>query len=167
MAPGDQEEQKKGIKWVDFTATKDAMYKAFRYYVGYRQKELHLNWIQLLAYLGGKYGGDFSKYRASDMETLVSELKDGHIMEVLTKDMKYYSDYSGAAQPVSGGTVGEFEIEVPKEENLNGERSRKKVWVRKYGLKSIFPHCQGIFLWRTITTWRIQKLWLQTPTSGA
>ena len=31
VAPAEQEEQKKYIKWVDFTVTKDAMYKAFRY----------------------------------------------------------------------------------------------------------------------------------------
>ena len=128
VAPAEQEEQKKYIKWVDFTVTKDAMYKAFRYDVDTCQKELHLNWIQLLAYLGGKYGGDFSKYRASDMETLVSELQDGQTMEELTKDMKYYSYYLEAYTAVLGGMVGEFEIQVPKEENSN-EKDPEKVWV--------------------------------------
>ena len=138
VAPAEQEEQKKYIKWVDFTVTKDAMYKAFRYDVDTCQKELHLNWIQLLAYLGGKYGGDFSKYRASDMETLVSELQDGQTMEELTKDMKYYSYYLEAYTAVLGGMVGEFEIQVPKEENSN-EKDPEKVWVRKYGLKAFSP----------------------------
>ena len=138
VAPAEQEEQKKYIKWVDFTVTKDAMYKAFRYDVDTCQKELHLNWIQLLAYLGGKYGGDFTKYRASDMETLVSELQDGQTMEELTKDMKYYSYYLEAYTAVLGGMVGEFEIQVPKEENSN-EKDPEKVWVRKYGLKAFSP----------------------------
>ena len=57
VAPAEQEEQKKYIKWVDFTVTKDAMYKAFRYDVDTCQKELPLNWIQLLAYLGAVLGG--------------------------------------------------------------------------------------------------------------
>lgn len=138
VAPAEQEEQKKYIKWVDFTVTKDAMYKAFRYDVDTCQKELHLNWIQLLAYLGAKYGGDFFKYRASDMETLVSELQDGQTMEELTKDMKYYSYYLEAYTAVLGGMVGEFEIQVPKEENSN-EKDPEKVWVRKYGLKAFSP----------------------------
>lgn len=138
VAPAEQEEQKKYIKWVDFTVTKDAMYKAFRYDVDTCQKELHLNWIQLLAYLGAKYGGDFSKYKASDMETLVLELQDGQTMEELTKDMKYYSYYLEAYTAVLGGMVGEFEIQVPKEENSN-EKDPEKVWVRKYGLKAFSP----------------------------
>ena len=87
MAPAEQEAQKKYIKWVDFTVTKDAMYKAFRYDVDTCQKELHLNWIQLLAYLGAQYGGDFSKYKASDMETLVLELQDGQTMEEILHEL--------------------------------------------------------------------------------
>lgn len=141
VAPADQEEQKKYIKWVDFTVTKDAMYKAFRYDVDTCQKELHLNWIQLLAYLGGKYGGDFSKYRASDMETLVSELQDGQTMEELTKDNEYYSYYLEAYTAVLGGMVGEFEIQVPKKENSN-EKDPAKSLGEKIWVKSIFPDCK-------------------------
>ena len=115
-APAENEEQKKYIKWVDFTVTKDAMYKAFRYDVDTCQKEIHFNWIELLAYLGAKYGGDFSRYRAVDMEKLVSRLQDGQTMEELTGDMKYYSYYLEAYTAVLGGMVGEFEIQVAKED---------------------------------------------------
>ena len=83
------------------------------------------------------------------METLVSELQDGQTMEELTKDMKYYSYYLEAYTAVLGGMVGEFEIQVPKEENSN-EKDPEKVWVRKYGLKA-FSRLQGIFPMRTTT----------------
>lgn len=32
------------------------------------QAEVHLNWVDLLAYLGTRYGGDFSRYKKSDMK---------------------------------------------------------------------------------------------------
>ncbi len=115
-APAEQEEQKKYIKWVEFTVTKDAMYQAFRYDVDTCQEEIHLNWIELLAYLGAKYGGDFSRYQAADMEKLVSKLQEGQTMEELTGDMKYYSYYLEAYTAVLGGMVGEFEIQVAKKD---------------------------------------------------
>ena len=49
------------IKWVDFTVTSEAMNKAFRMDLDTCLSEPHLNWIELLAYLGARYGGDFSR----------------------------------------------------------------------------------------------------------
>ena len=51
------------IKWVDFTVTSQALNDAFRYDVDTYQSPVHLNWIELLAFLGAKYGGDFSLYQ--------------------------------------------------------------------------------------------------------
>ena len=51
------------IKWVDFQVTKEAMQQAFRYDVDTCQSDIHLNWIELLAYLGARYGGDFPDIR--------------------------------------------------------------------------------------------------------
>ena len=48
------------IRWVDFDVTADAMTQAFRYDVDTCQQDLHLNWVDLLAYLGARYGGDFA-----------------------------------------------------------------------------------------------------------
>ena len=42
-----------------FDVTADAMTQAFRYDVDTCQQDLHLNWVDLLAYLGARYGGDF------------------------------------------------------------------------------------------------------------
>ena len=60
------------IKWVDFNVPEEAMTKAFRLDVATCQQQLHLNWIELLAFLGARYGGDFSSYLEADMDELAS-----------------------------------------------------------------------------------------------
>lgn len=156
----DDTEKKEFIKWVDFTVTSDAMTQAFRYDVSTCQSEIHLNWIELLAYLGAKYGGDFSRYTAADMDKLANTLKDGTSMEELTKESKYYAYYKEAYEAVLGGMVGYYEIEIPAAEapsfalpdaqisetdpsagqNAAGSNpGTPKVWVTKYGLKAFHP----------------------------
>jgi murein DD-endopeptidase MepM/ murein hydrolase activator NlpD len=153
------DQKKDFIKWVDFQVTKEAMQQAFRYDVDTCQSEIHLNWIELLAYLGARYGGDFSRYKAADMKAIADRVLGGEKMEDITRDMKYYSYYLEAYGAVLGGMVGEFKVEIPvseapefalKEhgnEDPNGEsgqsQERKaddgKVWVTKYGLKAFSP----------------------------
>ena len=79
------------IKWVDFNVTCEALEQAFRYDVDTCQAEVHLNWVDLLAYLGTRYGGDFSRYKKSDMEKVAEQLINGDsTMEELTKDGAYH-----------------------------------------------------------------------------
>ena len=56
-------EAKNYIKWVDFKVTSKAMQEAFRYDVNTCQSSPHLNWVELLSYLGARYGGDFHQDR--------------------------------------------------------------------------------------------------------
>ena len=104
------------IKWVDFKVTSEAMTQAFRYDVATCQQEPHLNWVELLAYLGARYGGDFSRYAPSDMDRLAGRLKNGETMAELTADMKYYPYYLEAYGAVLNGMVGFYEIEIPESE---------------------------------------------------
>lgn len=123
------------IKWIDFDISYPALEKAYLYDVASRTEEVKLNWIELLAYLGAKYGGGFSKYKEKDMNELVRKLqsKEENI-GTLTADMKYYTYYLEAYTAVLGGFVGEYEIEVPSESNIE-----EKVWEKKYGLKAFLP----------------------------
>ena len=162
-----EKEKKDYIKWVDFNVTKEAMEQAFRYDVDTCQAEIHLDWIQLLAYLGARYGGDFSKYKASDMEAIAERILAGEKMEEITADMKYYSYYHEAYTAVLGGMVGVFEAEIPasqapafalqenqesdqdqgSEQSQSAEKGQsteqntgeQTVWVTKYGLKAFSP----------------------------
>lgn len=55
---------------MEFNVTCDAMKKAYQYDLNTYGEKNHLNWVSLLAYLGAKYGGDFMRYQAKDMEEL-------------------------------------------------------------------------------------------------
>ncbi|MFR1213630.1 MAG: M23 family metallopeptidase [Acutalibacteraceae bacterium] len=128
------EEKKESIKYVEFNVTYAALEKALQIDIKSHEEnaEVKISWIDLLAYLGAKYGGDFSKYQSSDMDTLVDKLQSGETMESLTEGMQYYAYYSKAYTAVLGGMVGNYQIETTSE---NGET----VWQDKYGLIAYSP----------------------------
>ncbi len=128
------------IKWVDFRVSYEAMDKALKADVKSIDDEVKLNWIELLSYLGARYGGNFTRYKSSDMDTLINKLKCGESIESLTKDLKYYDYYFQAYSAVLGGFVGPYEIQI-NDENNKGE----KIWVRKYGLKAFCPIAGGYY----------------------
>ena len=127
-AAGDSQ-KKRYIHWVEFNVPADVMEKAFRLDMGTVQEEVHLDWVELLAYLGAKYGGDFERFRQTDLDAVVEKLKSGSAMEEIAKGMKYYAYYREAYGAVLDGMVGYFEQ----------ESGNDKVWLRKYGLKVFSP----------------------------
>ncbi len=141
--------EKDYIHWVDFQVTAEALDRAFWYDVNTCQADIHLNWIELLAYLGARYGGDFSRYRGSDMDDIAGRLQNGEKMEDITTNMKYYPYYLEAYTAVLSGMVGEYQIEIPgsqapdfvlpKDSGGNPIRTDDNVWVTKYGLKAFSP----------------------------
>ena len=121
-----QEEEKDYIKWVEFNVTCEAMKKAYQYDLDSYGKDPHLHWVDLLAILGTKYGGDFTRYQEEELADIAEKLLDGsQTVEEMTKDMEYYPYYREAYGAVLDGMVGEFQYVHPK----------KKV----YGLKAYSP----------------------------
>lgn len=143
--------QKDYIKWVEFHVTCEAMEQAYQYDLDTYTKEIHLNWVDLLAYLGAKYGGDFSKYKSKDMDKIAEKLLEGKIcLEELQKEMPYFSYYQEAYGAVLGQMVGEYEMEyLPETENgekaeqskqeSSGKKDTSVRWKRVYGLKAFHP----------------------------
>ncbi len=120
------------IKWVEFNVTCEAMKKAYQYDLDTYGQEIHLNWVTLLAYLGAKYGGDFSRYQAKDMEVIAKQLQNGEeTEEKLSEKMQYYNYYREAYGAVLNGMVGEYEME-----DAAG-------WKSVYGLKAFHPIAKG------------------------
>lgn len=127
--------EKKFIKWVSFDISNSALEQAYKYDIESQSGEVKINWIEILAYLGCKYGGDFSNYKRKQMEELVEKLKNKkETMASLTKSLKYYNYYYEAYEAVLGGMVGKYKIEVSDSTAPGGKR-----WEEKYGLKVYLP----------------------------
>ncbi len=116
------------IKWVELHVTCEALEAAYNLDVDSYKDEVHLDWIELLAYVGAKTGGAFDKNSVRQIEDAAEKLKSGeNTMEELTKNMEYYDYYLEAYTAVLGGMVGEF--------TLGG--------TRYYGLKAFSPIAKG------------------------
>lgn len=128
---------KEYIKWVSFDVTYPALKKAMDLDISSHNKDGYkYNWIEILSYLGAKYGGKFSKYKEIDMNTFVERLEAGEKVEDITKDMKFYSYYLEAYTAVLGEFVGNYKIQV-----LDAEGNIQ--WQDKYGLKVFSPIAAG------------------------
>ena len=125
------------LKWVDFNVTAAAMKDALAYDVSTHGQKNEIHWIDLLAFLGAKYGGDFSRYKKSDMEKLASRLKDGESIDEITAGMTYFEYYSVAYESVLGGLVGDYSVQTGK------SKSGAPEFEPKYGLKAFAPIARG------------------------
>ena len=120
------------IKYVEFNVTKSALQAAVDLDISSQSEKNKLDFITLLAYLGAKYGGDFTKYKYSDMTDFAQKLSNGESEESLTKDMQYYSYYKEAYGAALNGMVGAYEEE-------REDDSGNKVMEQKYGIRWFSP----------------------------
>lgn len=133
-----EEKKEEYIKWVDFNVSYDALIMAYQWDVDTYEEEVHIHWIEVLAYLGAKYGGTFEVSKETlkkDMNNIISDIRDNGGIKELVEEMKYYSYYYEAYEAVLGGMVGEYEIEVMTDKG--------KVLESKYGLKAFSPIASG------------------------
>lgn len=155
------EEKKEYIKWVEFHVTKEALQLTYEYDVQTHETEHPVHWVELLAYFGAKYGGDFSRFEPADMNAVVEKLSAGETtMEQLTKGMEYYAYYQEAYDAILGGMVGEYQIPESDSAAENGEvagndsavengkvsgsnSSAETSWKTQYGLKAFHPIAKG------------------------
>lgn len=143
----DEDTQKDYIKWVEFNVTCDAMKKAYQYDLDTYGEEVHINWVDLLAYLGAKYGGDFSRYKDADMDEMAELLINGEkSVEDLAAEMEYYAYYREAYGAVLDGMVGEYETECAVEtggQDAQTGTEQQTEWKKVYGLKAYHPIAKG------------------------
>lgn len=136
-----QEETKNFIKWVDFNLTCEIMKKAYQYDIETHNTDTPINWISLLAYLGAKYGGSFSNYKESDMDTAAEQLINKEVTPKEWKEeLKYYQYYEEIYTAVLGEFVGVYRVlENSSQSETKTSPRNSEEFVEKYGLKAFLP----------------------------
>ena len=126
--------KKNYIKWVDFNVTAEAMNLTAKLDIDSHTKNdgIIYNWVELLAYLACKNGGDFKNFKQKDLTNLVEKLNDGQTISDLTQNMKFYDYYYESYSAVLGGFIGNYSIETTSEDG-------SKIFEEKYGLKAFLP----------------------------
>ena len=130
-----QSENKKDyIKWVDFKVTSDVMEKVAKLDISSHNSDssIKYNWIEMLAYLACKNGGNFKQFKQNDLDKLTQDLNSGKLMSDITKNMKYYPYYYESYSAILSGFIGNFSVEVSSE---NGTT----YFENKYGIKAFLP----------------------------
>lgn len=133
-------EPKKYIKWVDFSVPYIVLEKALKLDISSQGTQTKLDFINMLSYLGAKYGGNYKNYKVKDLDALVNRLKNGDDMASITQNMKYYNYYNEAYTAVLAGFVGNYKIEA---ENKNNPK--EKIVKEAYGLKVFSPIAKGYY----------------------
>lgn len=122
--------EKDFIKYAEFNVCYSALEKALEYDIQSHKSndKIKIDWVEVLAYLGAKYGGDFDKYKESDMKEVVDKLKNGETMEDISAKMKYYDYYNQVYNAVLGGFMGwyteEKTTEIATNQNTTEERNQ-------------------------------------------
>ena len=124
----------KFIKWVDFNVTAEAMNLTAKLDIdSHNQNDsIIYNWIELLAYLACKNGGNFKNFKSKNLDSLLKQLKEGQTISDLTQNMKFYDYYYESYSAVLGEFIGNYSIETTLEDG-------SKVFEEKYGLKAFLP----------------------------
>jgi len=133
--------EKRFIKWVDFSVSYEALSSALDIDIKSHTEEngAAYSWVELLAYLASKYGGDFSHFKKSDLDRLIQTAEsEGKTIDELGASLKNYDYFKEAYGAVLDGFVGNHSIEIPNPEN-GGE----KVMAERYGLKVFSPIARG------------------------
>lgn len=135
--------EKKYIKWVEFNVSYEALCEAYKWDVetygewAEDKETVHVDWIELLAYVGAKHGGEFPSSSVAEIAKTAGKLKNKETnMKELSKDMEYYAYYLEAYRAVLDGYVGEYEVE-------KADESGQVRWQKCYGLKAFSPIAKG------------------------
>ena len=119
------------IKWVDFTVTASVLQDALAIDLAAHESGTPISWIDLIAALGQKYGGNFSCYRKKDLESFAEAAGEGHLEERV-QNKKLFHYYQEAYGAVLSGMVGYFTEE-------RRDKYGSAITEQKYGLKAFHP----------------------------
>ena len=126
------------IKWIDFNVTYRALCDALKADIESYGSANHVGWVEVLAYLASRNGGNFSSYKSADTKKLLDKISDGSGVASHVTNEKLYKYYLEAYGAILGGMVGEYtEVRVAP----GGSETR----TQKYGLRAFSPIAAGYY----------------------
>ncbi len=126
------------IKWVDFAPSAQALSDTLAYDVDTYGSDHHVSWVDLLACLAARSGGNFASYSKKDLDVLTTRLEANPPVTPadLTQNQKLYAYYREAYGAVLGGMVGEYTTTVQGSDPAPDAQSA-------YGLRVFSPIAAG------------------------
>ncbi|HHT54193.1 MAG TPA: M23 family metallopeptidase [Clostridiales bacterium] len=126
------------IKWIDFNVTYRALCDALKVDIETHGSSNHVGWVEILAYLASRNGGNFSSYKSSDTKKLLEKISDGSSVASHVTNEKLYKYYLEAYGAILGDMVGEYtEVRVAPD----GSETR----TQEYGLRAFSPIAAGYY----------------------
>lgn len=132
------ETTEKYIKWVDFSVTYNALRDAMELDISTYGTKRHLSWIETLSYLACKNGGNWDKYKRSQLDKLVEALGEDMTPDDLMKTNEYYAFHKEAFSAVLSGILGEYTKASP--DGYGGIKV-----IEGYGMKAYSPVAEGFW----------------------
>jgi murein DD-endopeptidase MepM/ murein hydrolase activator NlpD len=123
------------IKWVDFTVSAPVLRDTLSVDLASQESGAPISWIDLIAALGQKYGGNFSYYRKKDLEAFAEAARTG-CLEEKVQNKKLFHYYQEAYGAILSGMVGHYTEE-------RRDESGSVITEKKYGLKAFHPLAAG------------------------
>ncbi|MCI8856888.1 MAG: M23 family metallopeptidase [Clostridiaceae bacterium] len=117
------------IRYAEFNVPYAALDRALADDIACKGK---VSWIDVLACLAAKYGGEWKRYKAADMDALHEQLHGGETIESITQGMQYFSYFRQVYGAVLGGFVG-WHLQELKDDR----------WEIRYGLTAYSPLAEG------------------------
>ncbi len=122
------------IKWVDYNVTQTAMNDTLNIDIASVDKEIHIDWIELLAVLGCKYGGNFKSYKKDDLTQIVDKIENGEKAEDIGNKYGNYNYYFKAYSAVLDNFCGTYMVKT------------EEGYEERYGIKAFSPIAKGYCL---------------------
>lgn len=124
-----QANNQKTIRYAEFNVPYEALSKALDDDLAC---EGAVSWIDVLAYLAAKYGGEWGRYRPADMDRTLERLHAGESIEALAGEMQYFGYFREVYRAVLSGVLGWH-----LQEGTDGR------WSVRYGLTAYSPLAEG------------------------
>ena len=113
------------IRYAEFNVPYKALRTAMKADI---ESEGAVDWVDALAWLAARYGGEWSRYKEQDLTAVLEKLTAGEALE----EIKYYDYFREAYSAVLGGFLGNNLVETGKGE-----------WEYAYGLRVFSPLAAG------------------------